>query len=221
MAKRSHSDGRVDRGAGAPRWWLPASAGVLVLTLLFFMGLVLLAISGREIPPNSRFLVIFILAIAAGLGAAGLGGYASLEGKLPLWADKSPVAVSVGGGIAVMILMLFLGDRVLPSASPSQKTDLRLDSVKGTVLGDASRIQIDAQFRRMALSADRRLSLLLGKTETCDPFTFRALVDSPAQGNMVVFLNRAKSEVTCAELVLEDTAGTVTERGPVTPIDWR
>jgi hypothetical protein len=185
------------------------------------MGLVLLAVSGREIPPNSRFLVILILAIAAGLGAAGLGGYASLEGKLPLWADKGPTAVSVGGGIAVMMLMLLLGNKVLPQESASPTTDLHLDSVKGTVLGDSLRIQIDAQFRRVALPGDKRLSLLLGRTDTCDRWTFRALVDSPGQGNMVVFLNRAKTDVTCAELVLEDTGGAVIERGPVSPIDWR
>jgi hypothetical protein len=221
MVKRSHPDPRAGRLAGAPRWWLPASAGVLTLTLLFLMGLVLLAVSGREVPANSRFLVIFILAIAAGLGASGLGGYASLEGKLPLWADKSPVVVSVGGGIAVMVLMLWLGNKVLPASLPSSKTDLRLDSVTGTVLGDPSRVQIDAQFRRTTLPADQRLSLVLGKTNTCDPSTFRALVDSPSQGNMVVFLNRPKTEVTCAELILEDMSGTVTERGPVSPIDWR
>ena len=127
----------------------------------------------------------------------------------------------LAGGIAVMVLMLWLGDTVLPAPPPSSKADLRLDSVTGTVLGDPSRLQIEAQFRRTTLADDKQLSLVLGKTNTCDPSTFRALVDSPSQGNMVVFLNRPKTEVTCAELILEDMSGTVTERGPVSAIEWR
>lgn len=80
------------------------------VTLLFFMGLILLSIFGHAVPKDSRFLVVIFLAISAGLSAGVLGGNASARGAIPLpFAKEHPLSVALTGGIAVLVVLLIVG----------------------------------------------------------------------------------------------------------------
>src|SRR5687767_823650 len=147
MNKRSRGSQRT------PSWLLIASASVLVLTLAFMMVLVLLAVNGQEVPRGSRFLIVIVFALGAAFGSAGLGGYAAAEGKLPFpGAENHPLAISATGGIAVLAIVLLLGDRIVPRVDADQdRTDLRLQKLSGSVVStDPTRIMIEAGFRRLA-----------------------------------------------------------------------
>jgi hypothetical protein len=99
-----------DTGAGSPlaqKWVMIVGAALGALTLLFFMGLVLLGVDGHGVPCESTYLVNITLSLGAALSAAFLGGNATATGaiNLPLFKDN-PLAVSLSGGIAVLIIML-------------------------------------------------------------------------------------------------------------------
>ena len=80
------------------------------ITLLFFMALILLAIFGRTVPENAKYLVIIVLALFGGLSAGFVGGNASARGRLPLpFAQDYPLAIALTGGIAVLVILLILG----------------------------------------------------------------------------------------------------------------
>jgi hypothetical protein len=88
------------------------------LTLLFFMGLVLLSVAGHEVPCNSTFLVNITLSLGAALAVAFLGGNASATGaiNIPLFKDH-PLAISLSGGVAVLVIMLAVTSNLFGKAS--------------------------------------------------------------------------------------------------------
>jgi hypothetical protein len=81
-----------------------------LLTLLFFMAIVVSSLFGHEVPINGRFSVIAVLAFGAALSFAFIGGTAAAHGSIPIpFSEQKPVAFSVTGGIAVFIVVLALG----------------------------------------------------------------------------------------------------------------
>lgn len=91
------------------KWVLVVGALFGFLTFSFFVILVILSLLGKSIPPDSRSLVVLVLAIGIALSAGFLGQTASASGKLPLPAGLSPVSFSVAGGIAVFVIVLLVG----------------------------------------------------------------------------------------------------------------
>jgi len=83
------------------------------VTLLFFMGLALLSVAGHQVPCESRFLVVAVIAFGASLSVAFLGGAAAAKGVLPLpFASQHPISFSVSGGIAVLVMLLLLSNNL-------------------------------------------------------------------------------------------------------------
>ena len=81
------------------------------ITLLFSMGLVLLSVAGHQVPCESRFLVVTVVAFGAALSVAFLGGAAAAKGALPLlFAKEHPATFSVSGGIGVLVILLLLSN---------------------------------------------------------------------------------------------------------------
>ena len=76
------------------------------LTLIFFMGLVLLGVAGHEVPCNTVFLVNITLSLGAALAVAFLGGNASAKGAIPFM--QNSLAVSLTGGLAALIITLIV-----------------------------------------------------------------------------------------------------------------
>jgi hypothetical protein len=104
---------KIDRSDGGPAlakpWVIVVGAAMGVLTLIFFMGLVLLGTAGHQVPCDSRYLVSVTLSLGAALSAAFLGGSASARGAFPVpFLRDKPMAVSASGGVAVLIVMLVL-----------------------------------------------------------------------------------------------------------------
>jgi hypothetical protein len=93
-----------------PKWVWIAGAVFGAATLIFFMVLVIAAVLGREVPANSRFLVLVVLAFGAAMSAGFLGGTASAKGTVRLpEALNTPIAVSTTGGVAVLVVVLLVG----------------------------------------------------------------------------------------------------------------
>lgn len=88
----------------AQPWVMAVGAFFGALTLLFFMGLVLLGVAGHEVPCNTVFLVNITLSLGAALAVAFLGGNASAKGAIPLL--QNSLAVSLTGGVATLVIML-------------------------------------------------------------------------------------------------------------------
>lgn len=97
------------------KWRLILGAVFAGITLVFFMLLVVAAIFfDCPVPNDARFLVIVVLALGAAMSAGFLGGAAAMKGKIPIpivgpFASKNPATFGVGGGVAVLLLVLLLG----------------------------------------------------------------------------------------------------------------
>lgn len=86
-------------------WVLPVGAFFGLLTFLALAGLVF----GKPISPESRVLVVFLVATGISLSAGFLGGTASASGKLPLPGGLGPVSFGATSGIAVFIVVFLVG----------------------------------------------------------------------------------------------------------------
>lgn len=97
------------------------------LTLLFFMLLVILSAMNITVPAGDRYLVIIILGLGSALSASFIGGSAAAKGDIPIMvARDKPFSFSVGGGVAVLIIVLILGKALyLPrnNDSPNPRFD--------------------------------------------------------------------------------------------------
>jgi hypothetical protein len=101
----------VERDHDAPSWVQRWGMIFGAATLLFFMVLVLISVTGKQVPAQSRFIVVIVLAIGAALSVGFMGGSAAADGKLalPLFKDH-PLSFAVSGGIATLVIMLVLGN---------------------------------------------------------------------------------------------------------------
>jgi hypothetical protein len=99
----------MDGDPKVPAWFQKAGFVTGALTLFFLMALVVASVLGREVPDGSKFLVTAVFALGCALSATFLGGDAVASGKIPFLADKSPLAISATGGIAVLVIVLVLG----------------------------------------------------------------------------------------------------------------
>lgn len=202
-----------------PPWLLVASVAVFVITLAFMMLLVTLAtVFDKQVPPNSRFLVVIVLALGAGFGAAGMGGSAAANGSIPIpGVQNHPVAVSVTGGIAVMFIVLLLRDVIVPPGEAGP--DLKLEALSGEVTSATPpRVMVTATFDGFSVGPGRRVLLTLCADASCRRALRSDRVDDPRRGTMTVFVSRPQADVQAGYLVLEGGADRRT--GTSIPISW-
>ena len=102
----------IERMQQAPKWLQPAGLAVGLLTLIFFMGLVGASVYGKVVPEGGKFPVVIVLALGTALSASFLTGHATMTGQIPFFGDKYPLAVSLGGGFAILILILLVGWKI-------------------------------------------------------------------------------------------------------------
>lgn len=91
-----------------PGWFPIAGAIAAFLTLGFFMYLVT-----RPQIINCQFAVV-VLALGAAMASSFLGGWAIAQGHLPfIPMATNPIQVSIGGGMAVLLIILFTGPHLI------------------------------------------------------------------------------------------------------------
>jgi hypothetical protein len=78
-------------------------------TLVFFMLLVLLAVFGRPVPKDARYLVIIVLSLFGALSTYFLGGNAIARGRIRVPYLKDPFTIAATGGIATLIILILIG----------------------------------------------------------------------------------------------------------------
>lgn len=105
------------------RPWVVIVGAVLgTVTLLFFMGLVLLSVFGRPVPCDSRYLVVTVIAFGAALSVGFLGGAAAAKGGIPLpFAQEHPLTISVSGGVGALVILLALGTHLFSKECEAQQ----------------------------------------------------------------------------------------------------
>ncbi|MGE0864104.1 MAG: hypothetical protein AB7P34_09400 [Vicinamibacterales bacterium] len=208
----------------SPSWHLVVSVGALLVTLLFLMGLVGLSIVGYQVPAGSRFLLVLVLAISAGIGAGGLGGYAAAEGHIPVpGLNQHPLAVRLGGGIAVMFLMLLLRDQIVPPPAPEGPLpgSLQLESLVGEpTSADPPRVMLTARFNGFSVAETDRLLLALCADPQCGAMVRKDRVDNPTQGRMVVFALSLPAGIQAGQLILERGPGGEVVTGRPVAVVW-
>ena len=74
------------------------------------MALIAASPFGFTIPPNSRMLVVFLLATVLAAGFSFLSSTAAAEGHIPFpFAKNAPIRFAVNGGFAVFVVAVLIG----------------------------------------------------------------------------------------------------------------
>jgi hypothetical protein len=108
--RTTRSDGGERYMQDSVPWARIAGFSTAVLSLLFFMGVVLISMFGHPVPCDARFIVVVIFAMSTGMAASFIGGSAAAEGHIPIGGSQAhPLAFGVSGGIAVLVIVLGLG----------------------------------------------------------------------------------------------------------------
>jgi hypothetical protein len=167
---------RHHHGADTPRW-LPVAGLVLGgLTLLFFMVLIFRA---QPIPCELRFPLVAVLSFGAAMASAVFGGWATAEGKLPLTPTATnALRISAGGGIAVLLILLVLGNHLYRCPPPTSNFPLTV-----YVHGEAGRHDLilrDQGSVLLDLGGDRRSEPIRDKGQA-----FFAEIPANFSGQMV------------------------------------
>jgi hypothetical protein len=125
MAKSRNLDNRLTARKGSPT--LLCAIGFTALTLVYLMTLGVLAAIGMTHPaPEFHGILVMVLALGSAASCGYLGGWAAVKGQLPLpWANHHPIAFGVGGGIAVLVLILLLGWLLLSTTASRHWCDHR------------------------------------------------------------------------------------------------
>jgi hypothetical protein len=215
MAKRDVVPART------PPWLLAASVASLVFTLAFMMVLVVLAtVLNKQVPDSSRFLVVIILALGAGFGAAGLGGEMTARGHLPIPGGSNQVlAVSAAGGIALFLIVLLMRDIIVPPPTPGPS--LKLEKITGEETAqNPPRILLTANFDGLSVGPGQRLLLVVCKDRDCADIVRTERVDNPVNGTMLIFLRGTRESVKGARLVLETVSTSEQRNGKSIPVLW-
>jgi len=157
-------------------WVAIAGAIIGAMTLIFLMALVLVSMTGREVPCSSIFLVCAVLSLGAALATAFIGGNASATGNIPIpGLQEHPLAVSLTGGVAVLLIMLFV------TTSLFKRPDC--DSPKPT-----KTVSIERTNDYRESCADGKRFDILRATDTFKP--------APAEQFYPVYFRRKKGNVT-------------------------
>lgn len=145
--------------------WIQIVAALFgLLTFLFFASLVIASVLGKPVPPDSRLLVVAVLAIGIALSISFLGGTAFVSGKLgnmPRGID--PVVFRAGGGVAVFILVFLIGylAYVRPGEDAVTLAGIVLDANSSAGISTATVIiktDVNIYERRPADGGDFRIS---------------------------------------------------------------
>jgi hypothetical protein len=94
-----------------PTWFPVAGFVTGAITLIFLMAVLVMGMFGHDVSQNGRFLVVIILAFGFAMSFSFVGGSAAANGRIPAF-KQSPIRFSVGGGVAVFVIVLLLGWKI-------------------------------------------------------------------------------------------------------------
>lgn len=198
------------RSRARPRF-AAIGATLLVLVLILLVGLVFADVFfGIEVRTRSaRSLLVFIVAIAVGLGASAMGGeaIAQLSGEEPT--SRTRAAISLGGGVAAFFLALAFGFRFYVDTGGTHTL-----SVEGAMVTPTSNTSsaIDVRFEASGLGEGESLWLAVSDREDCGTDLSRGRIDSPGLGTALHFANVPASRISCVRLIVRDVDATILRR---------
>ena len=97
--------------AKVPPWFPVAGYAAGMLTLVFFMGLVIVSLfMDKTVPQGGKWAATVALSLGIGLSTLFLGGSATVSGKLKIpFVKDNPVAFGIAGGAAVTLIFILIG----------------------------------------------------------------------------------------------------------------
>jgi hypothetical protein len=114
--------------SSVPSWFRIVGSVSAVLTLFFFMGLVIAGLAGHHLTPQEEYPTVFVSALGVAMSLSFLGGDAAAKGKIPFF-KGSPVAFTAKGGIAAFMICFLIGMAVYPKAQvPVQSGNQTINS---------------------------------------------------------------------------------------------
>jgi len=207
--------GEIGEERGPRNWIVALGGGFGGLVLLFFMCLLVLSIFGKQVPCDSRFLVVVVLAFGAALSASFLGGAAAAQGSIPIpFAQTKPVHFSVAGGIAVLLIFLLVG-RYAYMADKTCGTNPRVTELVNAMLVNMNGEEYDSATRKAdevlqiepanyrALSVKGSVSFYRGQYRVALDYFERALATYPGEPDLIFNIADTYIELGAFEKAIE------------------
>ncbi|VVO61684.1 hypothetical protein [Pseudomonas fluorescens] len=112
-------------------WALALGAVVGVITLIFLMALVILAINDMPPPESVKYIIITIISFGLAFATAFLGGRAAIRGAVPFVPEGKAVEFSMAGGVAVFLIVFVVMSHYYPAGiGPSEIWNGKLSTLK-------------------------------------------------------------------------------------------
>lgn len=112
---------KVEVQQNVPKWVSIIGAVIGIITLFFFMLLVLLVIMLKADITKAKYLITIVLALGTAISTSFLSGAAAAKGSIPIWfTEKYPITFSTTGGIAVFFLVLIIGNTIYPEETKTE-----------------------------------------------------------------------------------------------------
>jgi hypothetical protein len=165
----------------APAWVLIVGVVFLGLAVLFMMALVVASLFKLHVECDSRFLVVGVMAFCAAIGAAFLGNDAAVRGNIPIpKAANHSLAISAGGGIAVLVMILLLGynlyvKQCLSVAKPE------IEQVSAVRVDD--RVVVTVTYGALGVQPGQRAVVECGPNESFSETWVAKTLDNPHVGS--------------------------------------
>lgn len=96
-----------------PQWISITGAVIGIVTLFFFMVLILVVVIWEKSIANANSLITIVLALGTAISTSFISGAAAAKGSIPIpFTEKHPITFSVTGGIAVFFLTLIIENTI-------------------------------------------------------------------------------------------------------------
>ncbi|BHH83769.1 hypothetical protein [Desulforhopalus sp. 52FAK] len=173
------NDAVIDRST---TWVLVVGVIFVAAAIVFLMSVTVVSFFKESLPADARPLIIFIFSACMSMGSGFIGGYAVAEGKLPMLNDKSPLTFGVGGGVAVLIILLGVCSLIYPSKVIQNKDQNQLTT---------SEQQVNSLRRDIAALRGSFETLGEGNSSALD----RVSIDAPRLGDKITGLDSNKMKL--------------------------
>jgi hypothetical protein len=170
--------------SSAPLWVLIVGVGFLLLSVIFFMVLVIAGIFDYSVPDGSRFLVCIVLALCVGASSGFLGGSASASGKIGEKGQDSPVGFGLAGGVAFFIIVLLICHYAYGPSPP--RVEAPVINSLATSDGGRGWKNLNINFQEKSLPPNHKLSAEVASDAGFTQIVKSLPIDNPLVGDALL-----------------------------------
>ena len=167
-----------------PQWISTAGAIIGIMTLLFFMLLILMVVTIEDIDIVKAYsLIPIVLAVGIAISTSFIGGTAAAKGNIPIpFIKEYPMTFSVSGGIAVFFLTLMIENNMISKIESNTK--IIGNNIMNKVENNAGKKERN-NYHFKIRELKKEVSALRGNWEVVHKFNSSIIADKIQEGKSI------------------------------------